>query len=253
MDNPLKYSLTTRFKERQILRLLDIQPGDRVLDVGCGIGYLSSLGRSRGGKVYGIDMSRQALGYARADVEGQFAVAGAGELPFACDSFDRIIFADVIEHVPDDCAALVEIARVARPGARIVISTPALDGVFTETWFKTYLHGEEDELQKNFREGYTPCSLRELMGNCRIGETTVAYTNFFITEILLGATKLFYATQKNRYKSQADLVEVSGSWLFSVYKWLVFPIFFGLGRLEEFLLGGWAKGHCLIVGGTVQK
>jgi hypothetical protein len=38
-----------------------------------------------------------------------------------------------------------------------------------------------------------------------------------------------------------------------VYKHLVFPIFLALGRLEELLLGSWAKGHCLIVGGTVQK
>ena len=82
-------------------------------------------------------------------------MAGAGGLPFATDSFDKVIFADVIEHVPDDHQALGEIVRVAKQGARIVISTPALEGVFTETWLKTYLHGEEDEFQKNYREGYT--------------------------------------------------------------------------------------------------
>lgn len=252
-ENPLKYSLTTRFKERQILRLLDIKPGERLLDVGCGIGYLSSLARARGAEIVGIDMSHQALLHAREQVEGDFVVAGAGGLPFAADSFDKVIFADVIEHVPDDHQALGEIVRVAKQGARIVISTPALEGVFTETWLKTYLHGEEDEFQKNYREGYTTESLQELMRDCSIENRETTYTNFFVSEILLGITKLAYASQKTRYNSQADLVDVAGSWLFKVYRTLVFPVFLGLGRIEEMAVGSWAKGHCLIVGGTVQK
>ncbi len=252
-ENPLKYSLTTRFKERQILRLLDIQPGDRLLDVGCGIGYLSGLARARGAHVVGIDMSHRALVHARERVEGDFAAAGAGGLPFADNSFDKVIFADVIEHVPDDGVALEEIVRVAKAGAVIVISTPALEGVFTETWLKTYLHGEDDEFQKNYREGYTTDSLCQLMQAQSIANTRVAYTNFFLSEILLGVTKLAYASQKERYNTQADLVDVAESWLFKVYKRAVFPVFLALGRLEELLVRRWAKGHCLIVGGSVCK
>ncbi len=252
-ENPLKYSLTTRFKERQILRLLDIKPGERLLDVGCGIGYLSSLARACGAEIVGIDMSHQALGHARAEVKGDFAVAAAGALPFVDNSFDKVIFADVIEHVPDDRLALSEIVRVAKTDARIVISTPALEGIFTETWLKTYLHGEQDQFQKNYREGYTTESLQELMHACAIEETHVAYTNFFLSEILLGITKLAYATKKQRYNSQADLVDVADSRLFAVYKHLVFPVFLALGRLEEFFVGRWAKGHCLIVGGSIRK
>ena len=253
MENPLKYSLTTRFKERQILRLLDIRPGERLLDVGCGIGYLSGLASSCGAQIVGIDMSRKALVHAREQLLGGFVAGGAGVLPFADDSFDKVIFADVIEHVPDDRMALVEIVRVAKPGARIVISTPALEGVFTETWIKTYLHGEEDEFQKNYREGYTTDSLRALMGDCAIADTQVAYTNFVLSELLLGFTKLAYGSQKTRYNSQADLVDVADSWLFKLYKHLVFPVFFALGRIEEFMIGKWAKGHCLIIGGRVRK
>ena len=69
----------------------------------------------------------------------------------------------------------------------------------------------------------------------------------------MGITKLAYATQKPRYHSQADLVDVADSRLFAVYKHLVFPVFLALGRLEERLVGRWAKGHCLIVGGSVRK
>tara|TARA_B100001094_G_C17939561_1_gene674807 strand:- start:638 stop:805 length:168 start_codon:yes stop_codon:yes gene_type:complete len=41
--NPLHFSLTTRFKKRQIFQMLDVKPKERILDVGCGIGYLSGL------------------------------------------------------------------------------------------------------------------------------------------------------------------------------------------------------------------
>ncbi|MDE0939414.1 MAG: class I SAM-dependent methyltransferase, partial [Pirellulales bacterium] len=77
MENPLKYSLTTRFKERQILRLLDIRPGERLLDVGCGIGYLSGLASSCGAQIVGIDMSRKALVHAREQLLGGFVAGGA--------------------------------------------------------------------------------------------------------------------------------------------------------------------------------
>ena len=252
-ENPLKYSLTTRFKQRQILRFLNLRPSDRLLDVGCGIGYLSGLADSSGADVVGIDMSYRALLHARDRVKGHFANAGAGELPFADNSFDKVIFADVIEHVPDDSLALSEIVRVAKAGAVIVISTPALEGVFTETWLKTFLHGEEDEFQKNYREGYTTTSLCELMQAQSITNTQVAYTNFFLSEILLGIAKLAYVTQKERYDTQADLVDVADSWLFKVYKKVIFPVFLGVGYFEEMLVHRWAKGHCLIVGGSVHK
>lgn len=242
-----------RFKERHILRLLELQPGHRLLDVGCGIGYLCILSRQQGAEIHGVDASTEALYHARRNVEGHFSTAVAEGLPYRDDTFDRIIFADVIEHVLDDHKALEEIVRVAKPGARIVISTPALDGVFTQTWLKTFLHGEHEEYQKNFREGYTEEKLRVTMEECHIHAAQTAYSNFFVTEIFLGLAKLGYALQKARYHSQADLVEVSESWLFKVYKRLIFPVFFWIGRLEEKLVGTRVKGHCLITAGTVQK
>jgi hypothetical protein len=66
-------------------------------------------------------------------------------------------------------------------------------------------------------------------------------------------TKVFYATRKRYYRSQADLVEVSSSWLFSLYRAVVFPVFLWLGRLEEWVVRKWMKGHCLIVCGTIDK
>jgi len=115
------------------------------------------------------------------------------------------------------------------------------------------LHGEEDQYQKNYREGYTAESLAAIMQDCHIGDNKVVYTNFFISEIFLGVTKLSYALKKKSYNSQADLVDLAQSTSFKIYKSLVFPVFLLLGRLEERLVRRWIKGHCLIVGGTIYK
>ena len=51
-------------------------------------------------------------------------VGDALDLPFPDGSFDRIIAAEVLEHIPDDRAAMAEIARVLRPGGRLAIMVP---------------------------------------------------------------------------------------------------------------------------------
>ena len=252
-NNPLRFSLTTRFKERPIFHMLDIKPGERILDVGCGIGYLSGLAKIRGADVVGIDMSTEALKYSRSTLQESFVCGGAGSLPFIDNQFDKIIFADVIEHVPDDKLALQEIVRVAKPRASIVVSTPELEGLFTKTRLKTFLHEEDDEYQKNYKEGYTTDSLCELMKQNSIDIHKIAYSNYFLSEILLGVTKLAYASQRQRYNSQSDLVVISSSWMFWIYKKMIFPCFLGLGFLEDFLCRRWVKGHCLIVSGKVSK
>ena len=251
--NPLRFSLTTRFKERHIFQMLQIKSGENILDVGCGIGYLSGLAEKQGASVVGIDMSVEALKYSRSTLCGSFVCGEAGKLPFIDNQFDKVIFADVIEHVEDDNLAIREIVRVAKPDALIVISTPELEALFTKTRLKTFLHEEEDQFQKNYRQGYTTDSLCALMKNNCIHINTVAYSNYFISEILLGVTKLAYASQRQQYNSQSDLVVISRSWIFWVYKKMIFPCFLLLGLFEDFICRKFFKGHCLIVSGKVLK
>jgi SAM-dependent methyltransferase len=119
---------------------LGVQPGDRVLDLGCGFGRHAFESLRRGARVVACDMSLAEL----KDVSGMFAaildeeaatlpagasgVAANGDatrLPFADASFDRIIASEVLEHVPDDGAAFAELARVLRPGGTMAITVPA--------------------------------------------------------------------------------------------------------------------------------
>ena len=107
----------------------------RILDNGTGLGtYLEAIGRVNPDSVrvgLEIEHERAVAALARADV----IVLGVGEqLPFANDTFDLILSNEVIEHVTDDRAAVAEMARVARPGGRVVIFAP-------NRWYPVEQHG----------------------------------------------------------------------------------------------------------------
>lgn len=254
MENPLKYSLTVRFKDRHILNLLQPIVGKNVLDIGCGIGYLSSLFSSQGAKVFGVDVEPTAIEFCKKYVSGQFQESSAYNLPFGNDTFDYIVLADVIEHLENPGKALKEIVRVGKNGSQLVVSTPHLKGWLSGTWVLSLLHEEEDKHMADHEGGgYSVGSLSELMKNHSINPNTIRITNPYISQLFIGLTKLGYKTGKKRYSSQSELISISISWKFKLYKYTIFPLAYTLGRLEEKLLGNIIPGHCLIIRGSIRK
>ncbi|MFN8512252.1 MAG: methyltransferase domain-containing protein [Thermomicrobiales bacterium] len=137
----VRYLDTTRgtefFREikRRSLSLLDLRPGDRVLDVGCGTGdeviaLAEMIGPS--GLAVGADFSATmvAEGRQRATELGLpcvFLQSDVQHLPFPDCSFDGCRAERLLQHVPDADLALRELVRVARAGASIVIWEADLD------------------------------------------------------------------------------------------------------------------------------
>jgi ubiquinone/menaquinone biosynthesis C-methylase UbiE len=115
-----------------------IRPGDRVLDAGCGGGRHAFEVYRRGGRVVAFDLDADELGGVRGmfgamAAEGQ-AGAGSGatatsgdatSMPFCDNAFDRVIAAEILEHVLDDQRAMFELGRVLRPGGLAAITVPA--------------------------------------------------------------------------------------------------------------------------------
>ncbi len=117
---------------------LGLAPGERVLDLGCGFGRHAYGALRRGGAVAACDMGRAELTEVRDMVS---AMRGSGEvpagaaatavgadarcLPFADGSFDRIIAAEILEHIGDDAAVTAELARVLRPGGVLAVTVPS--------------------------------------------------------------------------------------------------------------------------------
>jgi SAM-dependent methyltransferase len=120
-------------------RWLDIKPGERLLDFGCGAGRHSTEGLRLGALVTAVDSDRkelaQAAGWVHAmfDEDKQTAEAGGQghavladglSLPFPDGSFDKVVAAEVLEHIPKDGHALSELARVLHPGGIIAVTVP---------------------------------------------------------------------------------------------------------------------------------
>lgn len=102
-----------------------LAPGSRVLDVGCASGGLLALLRPVAGHLAGLELSPTAA-QAAAQI-GDHVVCGALEdpqLPFERDSFDLVVLADVLEHLPDPAAGLARAAAWCRPGGAVLVSVP---------------------------------------------------------------------------------------------------------------------------------
>ncbi len=107
----------------------------RILEIGCGRGGFSAwLGRLPGVSVVAADFARSAARKARDHTRRNalpvaVALADIQALPHPDGCFDAVVSCETVEHVPDPCAALRELARVLRPGGRLVLTTPNYLGV----------------------------------------------------------------------------------------------------------------------------
>lgn len=157
------------WREALILKDLDYQVGEHLLEIGCGAGaVLGILGQAFPGlKLAGIDLEQKQIDYAQshlADLDlkaAELRVGDATKLPWRDDSFDHIYAIWFLEHLPNPLQVLQEAKRVLKPGGTITI---------TETDYRTMLVTPESA---DYR--YLIDSLCELLlqagGNPYIGQS----------------------------------------------------------------------------------
>lgn len=100
--------------------------GKRVLDVGCGNGYVLSRYAAAGARACGVDLTPTAVALSRTrfaieKLSGEFIQANAERLPFPDNQFDCVCSMGVLHHVPDTERAVAEIHRVLKPGGRLIV------------------------------------------------------------------------------------------------------------------------------------
>lgn len=169
--------------ERQAKMLLERTAGAtrvKVVDIGCGDGASTEIAiavcRARPGtdvSVLGLDWSLPALTHARRSgvVVACGSIDGAG-LPLASGSVDVVIMGEIIEHLVDTDAALIEARRLLRPGGWLLLSTPNL-----AAWFNRGL------LLLGVQPAFSEVSLKGIYG--RPGTEVVGHLHLFTRRALV--------------------------------------------------------------------
>jgi SAM-dependent methyltransferase len=174
-----------------LLRRAGVRPSPRILDAGCGTGRnlieFGSLGDAEG-----VDFSDDAVAFCHDRGLQAVRKARIEELPFPERQFDLILATDVIEHVEDDRRALTELRRVAAPDARLVITVPAYNWIWSQ----------HDESHHHHRR-YT---LRRLRGSvASTGWEPLAGSYCFTTLLPAVAAVRAVRTRRPRQNGHSDL------------------------------------------------
>lgn len=115
--------------------------GGRLLEIGCANGLFLDAMRRRGDwELQGVDISPHAVSAAREQLGLDVFQGSLHEAQFASGSFDAVVMWDVLEHVHDPAATLVEIRRILAPDGVLVFRLPMLDA-WERRWFGRYWSG----------------------------------------------------------------------------------------------------------------
>ena len=125
----------------EFLHAIDLDAGEKVLDVGSGPGFLAKSMAEKvkpDGSVYGVDVSDFLLNVARSKTgerdKLEFLYRDATELPFPDEYFDTVVCTQVLEYVKEIDKALKEIHRVVRRGGKIVLLDTDWDSI---VWYSS--------------------------------------------------------------------------------------------------------------------
>ncbi len=228
--SPLK-----RDKVEALLSVLGDVQGKRCLDLGSDNGVVSLLLRQQGGTWASGDLTPETVEAIRSLVETDVHLVEETKLPFGDEEFDVVVVADMIEHVGNEAAFVSEVARVLKPGGRLIVNTPHA----RETTLRRVRLGlgQTDEKHGHLRPGYTRESLAALLREAFVVGESKTYTKAFSETV---DTAMQWGLESLGKKGSKKGVVVTGGDLnrhakmFKAYS-LVFPFVWGFSRLDRLL------------------
>ncbi len=145
------------------------------------------------GKVFGVDISWQAIRYCKQRNITTIVQGDVQKLPFKSNSYDLILALDVFEHLQDDVAAMKEIRRVLKYGGKLIFNTPAF----------MFLFSYHDVAFHHLRR-YRACELREKMDLAKLQVKFMTYWSFFIFPAVYVMRKISNTTKENYAEILSD-------------------------------------------------
>lgn len=245
----VRYDLATVEKLPVVRRLLEGEagpPATPCLDVGVGTGF-QTFRAFDGAFTVALDAWRPNLeGFKAGLANGHRArtaplQASAERLPFADLSVGTILCSEVLEHLEDDRGALVEMARVLRPGGVAVFTVPSL-----YYGFDAYMHlvgmktvHDFPGPERHVRLGYTEEDLRARLGDVGLEVEEVAYLFRPFTKLAMEAVSVAHIAYQRivhgrRSWTWSDAGEAEGGLAFRLYR-LAFPFMRAVAALDKVL------------------
>ena len=197
----LSYGQDARWK-RTLIALARVQRGERALDLACGTGDLAFAAAANGARVVGLDITHRMLQLAARKSATAALVAGdMTSLPFGPQTFDLVTTGYGLRNVPDLDTAIDEIARVLRPGGRLLSldfnrPRPALVRAAYLSYLTVVgaalgwlLHRDPDTYR------YIPASIRRYPGAAGVAAllSSRGFTNVRVIPLLFGLMTLHFA------------------------------------------------------------
>lgn len=254
---PVKLFQKSVLKQRKFKEVTDMlgpTDGLRCLDVGSDNGVISYLLRQRGGCWTSADLDQPAVAAIRALVDKEVYQIDDTQVPFAENAFDRVAIVDFLEHIHNDRYFVAELYRILRPGGELIVNVPHEKNTLLRR--VRLAIGQTDEKHGHVRPGYTPNSLKELLGDKFKIEAQRTYSKFFSELIDTIIVQAVYTLQKSKQSHSQKGALVTGQDLqknksmFHIYS-LIYPVVWLFSKLDNLLF--FSSGYMLIVKARVTK
>jgi methionine biosynthesis protein MetW len=123
---PESYYKIQEKKIEIILNLFENHQGGKILDIGCGDGFISALIRKKTkAMMHGIDISRTCVKEARKrNINAKLFDVSKGKLPYSRNYFDAVLCGDILEHIYDTEGLIDSVYKILKPHGYVIVSVP---------------------------------------------------------------------------------------------------------------------------------